>query len=256
MKKTHFALTTSKSTIPAILWGEQSNNLILAVHGNVMHKEDDEITKMAEVATAKGYCVLSFDLPQHGDRRGDDYICVPHTCSGDLKFMYDYAKEIAENVSIFACSMGAFYCMLLYPQLDVRQMLFLSPVVDSLRIVEDLKSLFNISDEVLEAEQTIYLSDDQRWNSNGVPLPKGQVINWDYLQYLRRHPVHLYEKKCEVDILFGTKDTVSNVAEAKELQARYGGTLKLVEGGVHQFVSEEQQKILGEWLTEMLFDLA
>ena len=50
--------------IPAILWGEKSDNLFIAVHGNMSNKADDAIVIFAEEATAAGYQVLSFDLPK------------------------------------------------------------------------------------------------------------------------------------------------------------------------------------------------
>ena len=52
--------------IPVILWGEPSDKIIIAAHGSHSSKIDDCIWILAEEATAKGYQVLSFDLPQHG----------------------------------------------------------------------------------------------------------------------------------------------------------------------------------------------
>ena len=52
--------------IPAVLWGEKSSKLIIAVHGNLSNKLDVPISLLAEVAVPRGYQVLSFDLPQHG----------------------------------------------------------------------------------------------------------------------------------------------------------------------------------------------
>ena len=49
------------------LWGEPSDRLFIAVHGNMSSKDDDAIVIFAEEATDKGYQVLSFDLPEHGE---------------------------------------------------------------------------------------------------------------------------------------------------------------------------------------------
>lgn len=56
--------------IPAILWGEKSTKIMVAVHGNMSNKTDVPIAMLAEEAIPLGYQVLSFDLPQHGDRKG------------------------------------------------------------------------------------------------------------------------------------------------------------------------------------------
>lgn len=59
---------TKINNIPAIIWGEKSSKVIIAVHGNMSNKEDEVIKILAEEATSKGYQVLSFDLPEHGER--------------------------------------------------------------------------------------------------------------------------------------------------------------------------------------------
>ena len=49
--------------IPAVLWGEPSDRVIVAVHGNMSHKTDVVIRLLAQCAAAKECQVLSFDLP-------------------------------------------------------------------------------------------------------------------------------------------------------------------------------------------------
>ncbi len=57
------------NNIPSIIWGEKSWKVFIAVHGNMSNKEDDVIKILAEEVTSKGYQVLSFDLPEHGERK-------------------------------------------------------------------------------------------------------------------------------------------------------------------------------------------
>ncbi|AJD27844.1 putative alpha/beta hydrolase [Clostridium botulinum CDC_297] len=52
------------SNIPTVLWGEKSEKLFIAVHGNMSNKEDTVIKILAKEAIQKGYQVLSFDLPE------------------------------------------------------------------------------------------------------------------------------------------------------------------------------------------------
>ena len=54
--------------IPAILWGTPSDKMILAAHGSHSSKIDDCMWILAEKAIKRGYQVLSFDFPQHGER--------------------------------------------------------------------------------------------------------------------------------------------------------------------------------------------
>lgn len=50
--------------IPSNLWGEPSDKLFIAVHGNMSRKDDDEIVVFAEEAIDRGYQVISFDFPE------------------------------------------------------------------------------------------------------------------------------------------------------------------------------------------------
>ena len=53
--------------IPSIIWGEKSSKVFIAVHGNMSNKEDEVIKILAEKVIGKGYQLLSFDLPEHGE---------------------------------------------------------------------------------------------------------------------------------------------------------------------------------------------
>ena len=76
MKKEKFMI----NHIPAVLWGEKSEKIYIAVHGNMSHKEDTVIEILAEEAVKKGYQVLSFDLPKHGDIKNEDMPCKVQYC--------------------------------------------------------------------------------------------------------------------------------------------------------------------------------
>ena len=55
--------------IPAILYGSNSDKVYLFVHGKMSNKE--EAVEFAKIATERGFQVLSFDLPEHGDRKDE-----------------------------------------------------------------------------------------------------------------------------------------------------------------------------------------
>ncbi|MCA1916678.1 MAG: alpha/beta hydrolase, partial [Methanospirillum hungatei] len=97
MKKEYFKI----NNIPAILWGEKSKKLFIAVHGNLSHKEDTVIELLADEAIGKGYQVLSFDLPEHGDRKGEDTLCKVQHCVHDLIEIGKYAEEHWNELSLF-----------------------------------------------------------------------------------------------------------------------------------------------------------
>ena len=93
------------SNIPAVLWGDKSDKIFL-LHGNMSNKEDTIIQILAEEAKQKGYQVLSFDLPEHGERKDDNTPCKVQICVSELSIIMNYAKEHWKEINVFACSMG------------------------------------------------------------------------------------------------------------------------------------------------------
>lgn len=67
--------------IPLIIWGEKSCKVFIAIHGNMSNKEDEVIQILADNITNKGYQLISFDLPEHGERKVDTkYLCKVQNC--------------------------------------------------------------------------------------------------------------------------------------------------------------------------------
>ena len=52
--------------IPAVLYGGNSNQVFLFLHGQGGNKEEAEA--FAQTAVERGYQVLGIDLPEHGER--------------------------------------------------------------------------------------------------------------------------------------------------------------------------------------------
>ena len=56
-------------------------------------KQGDVVIEiLAEEAFQKGYQVLSFDLPEHGERKSDNTPCKVQFCVSDLSVIMNYAK--------------------------------------------------------------------------------------------------------------------------------------------------------------------
>ncbi|BBF44326.1 alpha/beta hydrolase [Lachnospiraceae bacterium KM106-2] len=221
--------------IPAIVWGEKSDKVFLAVHGNMSHKEDAVIQLLAEEAEFEGYQVLSFDLPEHGERAGTDTLCKVDICVSELKVMMSFAKEHWKKISLFSCSMGAYFSILAYSKEELQLALFLSPVVDMERVIHNMMSAFGVTIEQLEQEETIN-------------TPIGQKLYWDYFCYVKEHPIKKWNTK--TSILYGKKDELSEWDRVKSFSERYQCKLRTLENGEHYFHTEEQLTVFKEWLKE------
>ncbi|WP_036938429.1 alpha/beta hydrolase [Pseudobacteroides cellulosolvens] len=221
--------------IPAILWGEASERLFIAIHGNMSSKDDDAIVIFAQEAVDKGYQVLSFDLPEHGDRKDEDYKCKVQNCVSDLTAIMIYAQTISSNISLFACSMGAYFSLLAYRDLPLEHCLFLSPILNMERIINNMMTWFNVSEEKLKAEEEI-------------ETPIGQTLYWDYYCYVKSHPIENWDKPTA--ILYGSDDNLTEVNVIYEFVKRYNCKLNVLEQGEHYFHTDEQLLYFRQWLKD------
>ncbi|MGL4873035.1 MAG: alpha/beta hydrolase [Clostridium sp.] len=223
--------------IPAILWGEKSQKLFIAVHGNMSHKEDDAIAIFAKEAIEKGYQVISFDLPEHGDRKNEKEKCKVQNCIKDLEKIMVYAKTLSDDISVFGCSMGAYFSLLAYRDEKIQKSLFLSPVVNMKRIITNMMTWFNISEDKLRVE-------------NEVLTPIGVMLYWDYYCYVIDNPINTWDK--ETSILYGAKDDLCEFEIIDDFIKKFNCNLDIMENGEHYFHTKEQLEFFSGWLKEVV----
>lgn len=122
MRKVKFA------GIPALVFGTPSDKAFLSIHGRYSRKEEAE--SFARVVTPKGYQVVSFDLPEHGERTGEAYPCTVRNGVRDLRAVYDAVKDAHRSLSLYACSLGAYFSLVAYGDVAFARRLFVSPILD------------------------------------------------------------------------------------------------------------------------------
>lgn len=223
--------------IPASLWGEKSNKVYIAIHGNMSNKEDTVIRILADVVTRKGYQVLSFDLPEHGERKTDiSILCNPQNCIKELNQIMYYAKENYGEINIWACSMGAYFSLLTYNEAPIIQCLFLSPVVNMKTIIDNMMSWSNVSKEELKEK-------------NEIKTDFGPTLYWDYYKYVEENPIRKWDN--DTFILYGSKDNLQNEELVKDFSQKFKCNLKIVDDGEHFFHTNEQLAYYKKWLNEV-----
>jgi esterase/lipase len=197
------------------------------------NKTDDSIVVFAEEATAIGYQVLSFDLPEHGDRKEEAYDCKVQNCVQDLNTIMRYAQSLSNSISVFACSMGAYFSLLTYSHEPLKQCLFLSPVVNMERIINNMMTWFSISENRLKTEKEI-------------PTPIGQTLYWDYYCYVKEHPIVTWNNL--TSILYGSEDNLCEFDVVSAFAKHFDCALQVMENGEHYFHTEEQLQFFRKWL--------
>lgn len=226
------------NNIPSIIWGEKSNKVFIAIHGNMSSKEDEVIKTLADKVINKGYQLLSFDLPEHGERKLDtNYLCKVQNCINDLKLIIEYAKTNYSEINIWACSIGAYFSLLAYKNENIKQCLFLSPVVNMEIIIDNMMKWSNTTESKLKEKQEIRTE-------------FGQTLYWDYYLYVKEKPITQWNKKTY--ILYGDKDNMQDKNVIQKFSDNFNCELTILKSGEHYFHTEKQLNCYKSWLDRII----
>lgn len=220
------------SNIPAIIWGKKSDKIYIHVHGKMSCKEYAE--DFAKIAERKGYQTLSFDLPEHGERKESNDRCDIWSGMRDLTVIGDYAFSKWNNVSLFACSLGAYFSLNTYADRNFENCLFQSPVIDMGYLIKQMFGWFNVTEERLRIEKEISTPVD--------------LLRWDYYLYVKKHPIEKWS--IPTSILYGGKDNMQSVDVIQDFVKAHDCKLTISQGSDHPFMQDEDVKIVCAWLEE------
>ena len=226
MRETTFAI----KHIPALLLGEESDRVYLYVHGKCSSKEGSR--RFAETACARGWQVLSIDLPEHGDRQGEQDTFDPWHAVPELRTVMAYARQRWRRVALRATSMGAWFSMLAFGDQPPERALFVSPVLDMERLIGRMMGWAGVTEAALQER-------------GRVETNFGETLSWDYLQYVRAHPIDTWA--CPTSILYAGQDHLTPRRDVDEFVERFGCELAVMEDGEHWFHTPEQLSVLDRW---------
>ena len=222
---------TTIAGIPALVYGTPSDKAFLYVHGRYSGKEEAE--SFARVVTPKGYQVVSFDLPEHGERAGESYPCTVQNGVRDLSAVYDAVTNAHRSLSLYACSLGAYFSLAAYGGVTFARCLFVSPILDMERLIRNMMLWSNVTEERLRDEKRIETS-------------FGETLSWEYYEYVRNHPVTRWDSP--TSILYGENDTLTERDVLDSFARKYRCRVTVMKGGEHYFHTHEQLGFLQDWI--------
>lgn len=223
--------------IPAVLWGEASARVMIAIHGQFSSKTDVPIRMLAEEASARGVQVLSFDLPGHGERQERGELFLLESGAADTAKVFHYARERWAEVSLFAVSVGAYFALVSCADEPMRRALFLSPVTDMRRIVDNMMRAASITPEQLARKRMMQ-------------TPSGQTLYAQDDAFVSAHPVLRWS--VPTAILCGGRDALCERERTEAFARRYRCDLTVLETGEHWFHTEEELNALRAWLAKQM----
>ena len=216
--------------IPAILYGKPSDRAYLYVHGKMAFKECAK--GFTAIAEERGYQVLSFDLPGHGERKEHAERCDVWNGMRDLKLIAEYAQADFRSLSLFACSLGAYFSLNTYRDVPFEKCLFQSPVVDMPYLIGQMFVWFGVTPERLEREGEIETPVD--------------TMSWRYYQYALKHPTTDWPHPTH--ILYGALDDM----QSREVITRFAEhnrcALTVSEHSKHPFMEDADAPVVREWM--------
>ena len=215
---------------PYLCYGQTSDQVCLFLHGQSGHKEEGE--RFAQIANPKGWQVVAIDLPQHGQRQGGAEPFLPWVVVPELEQVWQELQGRWKRIALRANSIGAWLAMLALAGKPVDTCLFVSPVVDMENLIQTMMTWAGVTDERLEREREI-------------PTDFGQTLSWDYLKYVRQHPVHALS--AHTNILYGDQDNLVPQPVVECFARAEGAHLTVYPGGEHWFHTPEQMKVMGTW---------
>ena len=223
--------------VPALAWGKDSDQRMLAVHGMMSHKADEPIRLLAEAAERQGIRTVSIDLPGHGDRKGEMALCTAQHCVPELHAMLESLLEESREVGLFGVSLGACFGLMAAADLPLCQALLVSPVVDMPGLIEGMMQAAGVTPEQLEREKVI-------------PVPDAQPLDWEYYCYVREHRPDSWTVPTAV--LIGERDELESPAVTEAFCKAHGCGLEQIPGAGHWLHTPEELAVLRRWLEQNL----
>ena len=221
--------TMTIAGIPAVLYGSRSRRVYLYVHGKNGCKEEAE--RFAGTACAAGWQVLAIDLPEHGARKNSPEQLLPWVVLPELQLVYQYAKFHWRTVSLRATSIGAWLSMLALSEKELKQALFVSPVVDMENLIGKMMQWANVTEAQLE-------------QAGEIPTNFGETLSWRYLCWVREHPLHWHGR---TQVLYGDRDALTSRTLIERFRQESGAHLTIMEGGEHWFHTPVQMAAVQMW---------
>ena len=171
------------------------------------------------------------------DVLGFDYLSqTPWDAQKEFSEFFDAHCQAYGEVILIANSIGAFFGMSALGEKKIGKALLISPIVDMEKLITDMMLWANVSEDALRRKGEI-------------PTAFGETLSWDYLCYVRKHPIRWQIPTC---ILYGGKDNLTSMETISAFARQTGAVLTVMEEGEHWFHTEEQMRFLDAWVRDSM----
>ena len=160
-------------------------DLVLYIHG-----------KGGNISEAEHYKNLFSEC----DVIGFDYkSSTPWGFIEEIKPVIDKILQNYKEIILIANSIGVFFAMNTFSEKQIKKAFFISPIVNMEKLIADMMSWANVSEQSLEEKQN-------------VETDFGETLSWQYLTYVRNHPIGW---NVPTEILYGENDNLTSRADLR-----------------------------------------
>ena len=167
---------------------------------------------------------------------GPEYLSfTPWEAGAEIRAAVEKLKAEYDSIILIANSIGAFFSMSAGIDTMLEKAYFISPIVDMERLIADMAARAGISEDELKEK-------------GGVRTQFGEDLSWDYLCWVREHPVIW---NVPTAILCGSRDQLVSTDTVSAFAECRNASLTVMEGGEHWFHTDEQMRFLDRWISRM-----
>lgn len=121
-------------------------------------------------------------------------------------------------------------------KMKIKKAFFISPIVDMEKVILNMMTLSNVSEQLLKEKQTINAS-------------FGETLSWNYLNYVRNHPI---KWNIPTEILYGENDYLTSLETISDFAKNNNAGLTVMKNGEHWFHTKEEMDFLDQWIKSKL----
>ena len=142
-------------------------------------------------------------------------------------------RERCGSLVLVANSIGAYFSMCASAETLIDRAYFISPIVDMEKLICKMMAWAGVTEPELAEKSEI-------------PTEFGETLSWNYLCYVREHPLHWRVPTC---ILYGGRDSLTSPETVTAFAERTGAELTVMPDGEHWFHTQRQLQFLDSWIT-------
>ncbi len=142
-------------------------------------------------------------------------------------------RERCGSLVLVANSIGAYFSMCASAETFIDRAYFISPIVDMEKLICKMMAWAGVTEQELAEKSEI-------------PTEFGETLSWNYLCYVREHPLHWRVPTC---ILYGGRDSLTSPETVTAFAERTGAELTVMPDGEHWFHTQRQLQFLDSWIT-------